>query len=326
MATGVAVATDPGERLRIGVVGAGALGRHHVRLLSRLPEADLRGVHDVRPATATAVAAEHGTRAFGSLDELVAEVEAVVLAVPTVEHARLGCRLLAAGRHLLVEKPVASSLAEADTLLAAARDQVLAVGHVEFFNPAVQVLVGLGLAPGFIEVERLAAFSPRSLDIDVVLDLMIHDLQILQALDPSPLVEVRATGVRVLSEQVDIANARLTFASGCVANVTASRVSVERVRKLRLFAGRTYHSLDYVAQEIKGFRLVEDGASRRIEPSRLSVTAAEPLERELVAFVQACRGGGGPVVSGEEGRRALATALRIRDEIEAQRGGRREAS
>ncbi len=313
------MATEAGRRLRIGVVGTGALGRHHVRLLSRLPEADLRGVYDSRPEAAAAVAAEHGTSVFADLTALVAEVEAVVLAVPTVEHARLGREMLAAGRHLLVEKPVASSLAEADELLSAVADRVLAVGHVEFFNPAVQALVELGTTPGFIEVERLAAFSPRSLDIDVILDLMIHDLQILHALDSSPLTEVRATGVRVLSDQVDIANARLSFASGCVANVTASRVSAEKVRKLRLFAGRSYYSLDYVAQDIKGFRLVEDGDTRRIEPIQVPVTPAEPLERELVAFVRACRGRSDRVVSGAEARQALATALSIRDEIDARR-------
>jgi predicted dehydrogenase len=252
----------------------------------------------------------------------VAAVEAAVLAVPTIDHARLGRELLAAGRHVLVEKPVASSLAEADELLAAAGRQVLAVGHVEFFNPAVQTLVQLGLVPGFVEIERLAAFSPRSLDIDVVLDLMIHDLQILHALDPSPLVEVRATGVRVLSDQVDIANARLVFDSGCVANVTASRVSAEKLRKLRLFAGRSYYSLDYVAQEIKGFRLLEGDGGRRIEPTELPVTPAEPLQRELAAFVGACRGGGDRVVSGAEARRALATALTIREAMEDRGPGK----
>ncbi|MGH9465652.1 MAG: Gfo/Idh/MocA family oxidoreductase [Thermoanaerobaculia bacterium] len=313
------MATESAPRLRIGVVGTGALGRHHVRLLAGLPEADLRGVYDARPETATAVAAEHGTRAFRDVGLLAAEVEAVVLAVPTVEHARLGGELLAAGCHVLVEKPLASSLAEADALVAAAGERVLAVGHVEFFNPAVQALVELGVPPGFVEVERLAAFSPRSLDIDVVLDLMIHDLQILHALEPSPLIEVRATGVRVLSEQVDIANARLVFASGCVANVTASRVSAEKVRKLRSFAGRSYYSLDYLAQEIKSFRLVDDGGARRIERTEVPVTRAEPLQRELEAFVGACRGGGQRVVSGAEGRQALATALQVRAEID---GGR----
>ncbi len=312
------MATESGSRLRIGVVGTGALGRHHVRLLSRLPSADLRGVYDVRPEAAAAVAAEHGTRALPTLAGLVAEVEAVVLAVPTVEHAKLGCELLAAGRHVLVEKPVASNLDEADELLGAAGDRLLAVGHVEFFNPAVQALVRLGTSPGFVEVERLAAFSPRSLDIDVVLDLMIHDLQILQAIDTTLLVEVRATGVRVLSDQVDIASARLVFASGCVANVTASRVSAEKVRKLRLFADRSYYSMDYVGQEIKAFRLVEDGDGRRIEPTQVTVVPAEPLERELAAFVGACLGRGDRVVSGLEAREALATALRVRDEIEGR--------
>ncbi len=309
-----------GSPLRVGVVGAGALGRHHVRILAQLDGADLRGVHDTRPA------AEHATRTFAELGELVAEVEAVVLAVPTREHARLGKALLEGGLHLQVEKPMASSLEEADELLAAAGDRVLAVGHVEFFNPAVQALLGVAPAPGFVEVERLAAFSPRSLDIDVILDLMIHDLQILRALDASELVEVRATGVRVLSDQVDIANARLAFASGCVANLTASRVSTEKVRKLRIFAGRKYYSLDYVRQEIKGYELVGEAEERRIAPASVPVTADEPLRRELEAFVGACRGRGDRVVSGAEARRALATAFRIRDELESRPQRRREAA
>lgn len=307
------------RRLPIGVIGTGALGRHHVRLLSQLPEADLRGVFDVRAEAAAAVAAEHGTRVFPDLASLTAEVEAVVLAVPTVEHARLGAQLLVEGRHVLVEKPLAASLGEADELVRAAGDRVLAVGHVEFFNPAVQALLRLDVRPGFVEVERLAAFSSRSLDIDVVLDLMIHDLQILRALDPSPLAEVRATGVRVLSEQVDIASVRLAFASGCVANVTASRVSNEKVRKLRLFAGRHYYSLDYVAQDIKGFRLVEDAAGRRIETVSVEVASAEPLRAELAAFVGACRGRGDRVVSGAEARQALALAFEIREEMDGAR-------
>jgi predicted dehydrogenase len=286
-----------------------------VRLLAELPEADLRGVFDVDRVTAAAVASEHGTSVYPDLAALAADVEAVVLAVPTVEHAGVGRALLGAGCHVLVEKPIAATLAEADELLAAAGDRVLAVGHVEFFNPAVQALLELGVAPGFLEVERLAAFSPRSLDIDVVLDLMIHDLQIVQALDESPVVEVRATGVSVLSDQVDIASARLAFASGCVANVTASRVSAEKIRKLRLFAGRRYYSLDYVAQEIKGFELVEVDGARRIQPTDLPVTRAEPLRQELAAFVGACLGGGHRVVRGTEARRALATALAIGEQM-----------
>jgi predicted dehydrogenase len=216
-----------------------------------------------------------------------------------------------------VEKPIAASLAEADALLAAAATagRVLAVGHVEYFNPAVQALLAgftrQGSAPRFVEVQRLGVFAPRSLDVDVILDLMIHDLQILHALDGSPLREVRATGIAVLSSRVDIANVRLELASGCVANLTASRVSAERVRKLRVFLPSRYLSLDYQHQELKGFRLEHGEGGPRIEPLDLPVTPGEPLRRELEAFVAACRGESGPLVTGDQGRQALATALEV---------------
>ena len=219
------------------------------------------------------------------------------LAVPTVLHAEIGREvLLERGIHLLVEKPLAASMAEADRLIAAARDarRVLAVGHVEFFNPAVAALLAVGVPPRFVEVQRLAVFTPRSLDVDVVLDLMIHDLQILHALDGSPVEEVRATGVPVLSPHTDIANVRIALSSGCVANLTASRVSAERVRKLRTFLPSRYYSIDYVAQDIHGYRLEElaEGRGRRIVPDNLAVERAEPLRRELEGFVGACAGGG----------------------------------
>jgi predicted dehydrogenase len=308
-----AEAAASGTPLRIGVVGTGALGRHHVRIASSLPDAQLVGVFDARPEVAAAIAAEHGTRAFDSLDALAGEVEAVVLAVPTTDHARLGVQLLERGLHVMVEKPIAATLAEADALIeAAARaGRGLAVGHVEFFNPAVQRLLAEGTPPGFVEVQRLGVFSPRSLDVDVILDLMIHDLQILHALDRSPVAEVRATGIAVLSPRIDIANVRLQLASGCVANLTASRVSAERVRKLRIFGAGRYLSLDYPSQELKGYRLETDAGERRIVPLDLAVTQGEPLRRELEAFVRACRGEATPLVGGVEGRQALATALDV---------------
>ncbi|HYG63035.1 MAG TPA: Gfo/Idh/MocA family oxidoreductase [Thermoanaerobaculia bacterium] len=310
----------PLQSLRVGVVGVGAMGRHHVRILSSLPGAELVGIHDPRIEAAEAVAAEHGARVFTSLDELAGGIDAAVLAAPTVTHAETGCALLERGLHLLVEKPIASSLAEADRLIAAAdgepgRRRVLAVGHVEFYNPAVQSLLGLGVPPRFVEIQRLGVFSPRSLDVDVVLDLMIHDLQILHGLDPSPVHEVRATGIAVLSPRIDIANARVELASGCVANLTASRVSAERVRKLRAFLPSRYYSLDYQAQEIKGYRLEEGEGARRIAPDDLPVEKGEPLRRELEAFVAACRGESAPLVTGGAGRRALETALAVVEAI-----------
>jgi predicted dehydrogenase len=290
------------------------MGRNHVRILSALPGVELVGVHDPDPK-----AGELGVRVFDRLDDLAGQIDAAVVAAPTVAHADIGCALLGRGVHVLVEKPIASSLAEADRLLEAQGDRVLAVGHVEFYNPAVQALVGVGVPPRFVEVQRLGVFSPRSLDVDVVLDLMIHDLQILQALDPSPVVEVRATGINVLSPRVDICNARVELGSGCVANLTASRVSSERVRKLRAFLPSRYYSLDYHAQEIRGYRLEEGDGGRKILPSDLPVTRAEPLLRELEAFVAACRGEQAPLVTGEAGRRALQTALAVVEAIVGKR-------
>ena len=199
----------------------------------------------------------------------------LIVAVPTTDHLAVARRLLEHGVHVLVEKPITPTLEEADALLAAAGDRVVAVGHVEFYNPAVQAFMTVRGRPGYVEIQRLAEFTPRSLDVDVVLDLMIHDLQILHAVDPSPVSEVRATGIRVLSERIDIANVRLELASGCVANLTASRVSAERVRKLRVFLRDSYYSLDYQAQEIKGYELVAGEGERAIRPpawksSRLS--------------------------------------------------------
>lgn len=292
------------------------MGRNHVRLLSSLPGAELVGVYDPNPEAAEAVAREHGARVFPRLEDLAGEIEAAVVAAPTVAHADMGCALLDRGLHVLIEKPLAASLEEADRLLASAGDgRVLAVGHVEFFNPAVQALLSVATAPRFIEIQRLGVFSPRSLDVDVILDLMIHDLQILHALDPSPVAEVRATGIAVLSPRIDIANVRVELASGCVANLTASRVSSERARKLRAFLPNRYYSLDYQAQEIKGYRLEGDGGERRILPDDLPVERAEPLKRELEAFLAACRGENAPRVDGAQGRRALETALAVVEAI-----------
>ena len=306
---------DRSDRVRIGVVGAGVMGRHHVRNLAAIPGAELVGVYDARPEVAEGIAAEHGTRAFARIEELADGIEAAVVAAPTVHHAEIGCALLARGIHVLVEKPIAPDLAAADRLIEAREKApgrpVLAVGHVEYYNPVVQAVLGLGVPPRFVEVQRLGVFSPRSLDVDVVLDLMIHDLQILHALDPSPVAEVRATGIQVLSPRVDIANARVELASGCVANLTASRVSAERTRKLRAFLPSRYFSLDYAAQEVHGYRLEEGDGGRSIVKDDLAVEKAEPLRRELEAFLAACRGETAPLVDAAAGRQALATALAV---------------
>lgn len=307
---------SPSSRpLRTGVFGVGALGRHHTRILTELPESELVGIYDPDPERAAAMADAHGARIFSTPEELAAsDLDAAVVASPTVTHAELGCRLLEQGMHVMVEKPIAASLEEADRLIetASAHSRLLAVGHVEFFNPAVQALLDMNAPARFVEAQRLARFTPRSLDVDVVLDLMIHDLQILHALDSSPVVEVRATGIEVLSPRIDIANARIALGSGCVANITASRVSADRVRKLRIFGHRRYFSLDYQEQEVKGYRLDTDGSgAAQIEPADVSVTQAEPLKVELASFLGACRGESVRYVSGEEGRQALETALAV---------------
>ncbi len=295
------------------------MGRHHVRILAALPEADLVGIYDQRPELAAKLAAEHRTVSFSSLEELADQIDAAVLAVPTYAHAQIGCRLLEAGVHLLVEKPMASTLEEADRLLAAAGtgadSRVLAVGHVEFFNPAVQALLAVGESPRYVEVQRLSPFTPRSLDVDVILDLMIHDLQLLHALDPSPIREVRATGIDVLTDRIDIASVRLELDSGVVANINTSRVSAEGVRKLRVYLKTRYLSVDYRQQEIKGFGLKKEGEHRLIMPEEITVHRSEPLRGELEAFIGACRGREVDYVSGEDGRRALETALLIRKSI-----------
>lgn len=299
--------------LRVGVFGTGALGRHHTRLLGSLPGVERIGVFDPRPEAAHAIAAEFGARIHGAFEELAGAIDAAVVAAPTVAHAELGVALLERGVHVLVEKPIAATLEEADRLIAAAAraGRVLAVGHVEFHNPAVEALLAAGGGPRFVEIQRLGVFTPRSLDVDVIADLMIHDLQILQALDRSAIREVRATGIPVLSGRIDMVNVRLEFDSGMVANVTASRVASERVRKLRAFYADRYRSLDYQTQEIKGYRLETAAGERRILPEAIAVEKAEPLRRELEEFVEACRGESARVVSGAAARAALATAIEV---------------
>ena len=312
------------------------MGRHHVRLLTDLLEPRSVVVADAEEARARSVAADHGATVAAGLEELAEAVDLAVVAVPTVDHLDVAGRLIEAGVHVLVEKPIAVDLVQADAMIATAarRGVVLAVGHVEFYNPAVQELLASGRGPRFVEVERMSPFSPRSLDVDVVLDLMIHDLQILHALDPSPVHEVRAVGIDVLSDRVDIADARIELESGCVANLTASRVSAERVRQLRVFFADRYHSLDYQEQTVKGFRRVRSrgvgapapgaaaaagGPAGRIVPADLEVERGEPLRRELEAFLHRCGGGGAPLVDGEAGRRALETALRVNATIAGDR-------
>ncbi len=306
--------------LAVAVVGVGHLGRHHVRLAQTLPGWRCVGAFDPDRARLEAVCAEFGARPLASLDEAVALANAAVVASPTVTHRDVAEKFLAAGRHVLVEKPIAASVAEADEMVRIARERgvALGVGHTEFFNPAVQAVLAHAPHPRYLEAQRLSPFTRRSLDIDVVLDLMVHDLQLAQALNGgSPVTEVRAVGVPVLSSRVDLANVRLAFANGCVANLTASRVSSERVRKLRLFEQDAYHSIDYAEQSVSAYRLVREGAAATIAPVDVPVEKGEPLAAEHVAFQKACRGDFGSWVDGEAGAAALATAVAVVEAIGA---------
>ena len=299
--------------IRIAVVGVGSLGQHHARVCASLPGAALAGVFDLDRARAGEVAARHGCRAFDDIGRMLADSDAVTVAVPTVDHHRVARAVLEAGKDVLVEKPICSTLAEAEDLIALARDRalILQVGHIERFNPATDVLRANAVRPRFIEVHRLGAFSARSLDVDVVLDLMIHDLDIVLSLDGSEAVQVDAVGVPVLTPRVDIANARLRFASGLIANLTASRVSAERVRKFRVFSPRTYISVDFAAREAQVHRLVDGPDGPHIQSERTAAPDEEPLRRQLAAFVTAVRDRSQPLVSGTDGLRALTLAHEI---------------
>jgi predicted dehydrogenase len=307
--------------VRVGVVGVGALGQHHARVYAALPGARLAGVYDIDRSRAAEVAGKHGGRVFDHLRDLLDEVDAVSVAVPTVDHHRVARVLLDAGKDVLVEKPMTTTVAEAEDLIRAAADRqaVLQVGHIERFNPAVDVLKATVSRPRFIEVHRLGSFSPRSLDIDVVLDLMIHDLDIVLTLDGSEAVQVDAVGVPVLTPRVDIANVRLRFASGLIANLTASRVSAEKVRKFRVFKPPTYISVDFARREAQVYRLTDGTTGPEIKVEQTAAPDEEPLRRQLAAFVACAGSRTPPVVSGTDGLRALRLAHVILERIAEQR-------
>ncbi|HEX2461138.1 MAG TPA: Gfo/Idh/MocA family oxidoreductase [Vicinamibacterales bacterium] len=307
--------------VRMAVIGVGSLGQHHARILAAMPHAELVGVVDIKPDRAKEVAAQYGTTAYSNASELVGRVDAVSIATPTASHVAVALPFVESGAAVLVEKPLAATVEDADRLLAAAdaRGTVLAVGHTERFNPAVAAALPLVSRPKFVEIHRLGTFPERSLDIDVVFDLMIHDLDVLLATVGSEVESVEAVGVNVLTPRVDIANARLRFASGCVANVTASRISRDRVRKARFFQHDAYISIDYAAQELEVYRLAaQNGGRPTIQGGRIDVENDEPLRRELDDFICAVRDRRPPVVTGRDGRAALALANRIAELISKQ--------
>ncbi len=322
--------------LRVGVVGTGSLGFHHARILRDLPEVSMAGIFEVRPERAREVGRELEVPTFESLDSLLEKTDAVVVAVPTVDHEAVATAALEQGIHVMVEKPMAPDLAAADRILAAAEGQgaVVQIGHVERFNAALQAAEEYLERPLFIESHRIAPFVPRSTDVAVVLDLMIHDVDLVQALVREPIQDIAAAGLPVLTPNVDIANARLTFQGGAVANLTASRVSVERMRKLRIFQRSGYLSLNLADGTGEFLRLKEElpfmtgssggvpsipegGLEALVERIPLEGKRVEPLRRELENFRDACLGRGKPAVSGRDGREALAVTLSIEERIRA---------
>lgn len=325
---------SPPERIQMGVVGTGSLGFHHARILRDLPEVGMQGFYESRPERAREVEAELGVEARSTLEDLLDRVDAVVIAVPTVDHEAVAAAALARGIHVMVEKPMAPDLESADRILRTAEGSgaVLQIGHVERFNAALQAAEEYLDRPLFIESHRIAPFVPRSTDVAVVLDLMIHDVDLVQALVGEPIREIAAAGMPVLTPHVDIANARLTFQGGAVANLTASRVSVERMRKLRIFQRSGYLSLNLADGTGEFLRLKEDlpflagegetppsippaGLEALVERIPLQGKPVEPLRRELENFRDACLGRGKPLVSGQDGRNALAVTLSIEERI-----------
>jgi predicted dehydrogenase len=305
-------------KTRVAVIGVGALGRHHARIFAELPEVELTGIVDINEARAREVAGLVNAP-VATAAEMVGRVDAVSVAVPTESHVAVALPFLRRGTAVLVEKPLARDVREAQEMVdaAAASGAVFGVGHTERFNPAIAAVRPLLDHPRFIEVHRLGTFPDRSLDIDVVFDLMIHDLDVVLSIVPSEIVAVEAVGVAVLTARPDIANARLKFASGCIANITASRISKDRVRKIRFFQPDAYLSVDYASQEVEGWRLVRKEPRPGIEGGPIPVERDEPLRRELADFVMAVRDRTTPLVDGEAGRRALVLASQIAEQMES---------
>ena len=308
-------------KTRVAVIGVGALGRHHARILARLPGVELAGVVDINEARAREIGGIVNAPWSTDASEMNGRVDAVTVAVPTASHLQVALPFLQRGTAVLVEKPLARDAREAREMIeaAAVSGAVFGVGHTERYNPAVEAVRPLLDHPRFIEVHRLGTFPDRSLDIDVVFDLMIHDLDVVLSIVPSEVSAVEAVGVAVLTPKPDIANARLKFASGCIANITASRISKDRVRKIRIFQRDAYLSVDYAAQEVERWRLVKgNGSMPAIDGGKLEVAQEEPLQRELADFVASVRERRAPRVTGADGLRAIELAQKITDEMKRQ--------
>ena len=300
--------------IRAGVIGTGSLGRNHARILTEIPSVQAAGFVDANDVIAAEIESTLKIKRYDSVAALAKDVDCAVVATPTTTHFEVASELLNAGCDVLVEKPITSTVEEAQGLidLAAQMNRIVQVGHVERYNPAITAIADLVRGTRYFEAERLGVFVPRSLDIDVLLDLMIHDLNLVLSLLPGEVVEIRAVGVPALTDKVDIANVRLQMANGAVANLTASRVSQERVRKQRFFGGDFYYSVDTKEQEVKGFKLT-NGV---IQPVSVSVEKKEPLRAELEAFLQCVEQRTRPTVSAEDGLAAVELALRVGAAIE----------
>jgi predicted dehydrogenase len=300
--------------MKIGVVGTGYLGRLHARVLQEMPEANLVGFVETNDAIANEIVSALGLRRIGSVAELARQAQCAVVSTPTVSHFDVARELMEAGCDVMVEKPITATVDEAKRLIdiASKKKRLIQVGHVERYNPAIVAVADLVHDARYVECERIGVFSGRSLDIDVLLDLMIHDLNLILSLLRQDVVDIRAVGVPVLTEKVDITNVRLELENGAVANLTASRVSQDRVRKQRFFGNDFYMSVDTKEQEVKGYRLVE----KKIQPLQVSVTKKEPLRAELEAFLACVRDRKQPLVTAEDGLEAVALAKRVAEAIE----------
>jgi len=300
------------DKVKVGIIGVGYLGTQHARILSYLEEAELKGVADIDFKKAMQIGNRHRVNYYENYEDMLDEIDAGIVATPTSEHYTISMKLLKAGKSVLVEKPITESVDQGEELVAYAskNGNILQVGHLERFNPAVEAIENLISEPRFIEVQRLGSFSARSLDIDVVLDLMIHDLDIILSLIKDEVKVIKSSGIHVLSDKIDIANARLEFGSGCVATLTASRVHQGKVRKLRIFEPTSYYSIDYIDQEVKAFPL----NGRQTDIKTLKIKKEEPLKKELQNFFRCVRDHKMRKVSGEEGLRALKLAYSVLDE------------
>jgi predicted dehydrogenase len=300
------------DKVKVGIIGVGYLGTQHARILSYLEEAELKGVADIDFKKAMQIGNRHRVNYYENYEDMLDEIDAGIVATPTSEHFEISMRLLKEGKSVLVEKPITESVDQGEELVsfASKNSNILQVGHLERFNPAVEAIENIISEPRFIEVQRLGSFSARSLDIDVVLDLMIHDLDIILSLIKDEVKVIKSSGIHVLSDKIDIANARLEFGSGCVATLTASRVHQGKVRKLRIFEPTSYYSIDYIDQEVKAFPL----NGRQTDIKTLKIKKEEPLKKELQNFFRCVRDHKMRKVSGEEGLRALKLAYSVLEE------------